>query len=98
MQTKAANDVLFERMRQIVREGYNDDHDDVYATGEELASAAMCYATPPGTNGRARPDAVPAGWPWEARFWKPGERRRELVKAAALLLAEIERIDRFATS
>lgn len=33
-------------------------------------------------------------WPWERRFWKPTDRRRDLVKAAALLIAEIERIDR----
>ncbi|MBY5804125.1 hypothetical protein [Rhizobium leguminosarum] len=33
-------------------------------------------------------------WPWERRFWKPTERRRDLVKAAALIIAEIERLDR----
>lgn len=40
---------------------------------------------------------VPAIWPrsWCASWWKPSEdRRRDLVKAAALLLAEIERLDR----
>ncbi len=33
-------------------------------------------------------------WPWERRFWKPKDRRSDLVRAAALLLAEIERLDR----
>ena len=33
-------------------------------------------------------------WPWERRWWKPGDRRRMLVKAGALILAEIERLDR----
>jgi hypothetical protein len=33
-------------------------------------------------------------WPWEQRWWKPADKRRNLVKAAALLVAEIERLDR----
>lgn len=34
-------------------------------------------------------------WPWGAGTFKPSEdRRRDMVKAAALLLAEIERLDR----
>lgn len=39
---------------------------------------------------------VPTLWPdsWHAMYWKPTDRRRDLVKAAALILAEIERIDR----
>ncbi|NLS02289.1 hypothetical protein HGP14_02755 [Rhizobium sp. P32RR-XVIII] len=35
-------------------------------------------------------------WPWERRFWKPKDRRRDLVRAAALIIAEIERLDRVA--
>ena len=34
-------------------------------------------------------------WPWGASTFKPSDdRRRDMVKAAALLLAEIERLDR----
>ncbi len=33
-------------------------------------------------------------WPWESKWWKPTTPRRDLVKAAALIVAEIERIDR----
>lgn len=33
-------------------------------------------------------------WPWEAHWWKCSHPRRALVKAAALILAEIERYDR----
>lgn len=33
-------------------------------------------------------------WPWEAQWWKCAHPRRTLVKAAALLIAEIERLDR----
>lgn len=34
------------------------------------------------------------GWPFPPRSWKPKDRRRDLVRAAALLVAEIERLDR----
>lgn len=33
-------------------------------------------------------------WPWDESWWKPTNRRRDLVKAGALILAEIERLDR----
>ena len=35
-------------------------------------------------------------WPWDRSWWKPTNRRRDLVKAGALILAEIERLDRAA--
>jgi hypothetical protein len=37
---------------------------------------------------------APRNWPWDASWWKPLDRRSNLVKAAALLIAEIERLDR----
>lgn len=33
-------------------------------------------------------------WPWIGQWWKPTYPRRNLVKAAALIVAEIERLDR----
>jgi hypothetical protein len=33
-------------------------------------------------------------WPWGVEWWKPKSPRRDLVRAAALILAEIERLDR----
>ena len=33
-------------------------------------------------------------WPWLSSWWKPSTNRRDLVKAGALILAEIERLDR----
>lgn len=43
---------------------------------------------------------VPASWPtsWDAEWWKPTTARRDLVKAGALIVAEIERLDRAALS
>lgn len=39
-------------------------------------------------------DPVSMLWPWETRWLKKDGARRMLVKAAALLIAEIERLDR----
>jgi hypothetical protein len=95
----ALHDVLFERARQVVDEGWTAEHDDNHRNGE-LAAAAACYARPIYGNGSRFADPeilakeVPAGWPWPAYWWKPKTRRRDLVRAAALLLAEIERLDR----
>ncbi|HCE5729600.1 hypothetical protein ACP0KH_06585 [Pseudomonas aeruginosa] len=41
---------------------------------------------------------LPFCWPWDKDWWKPTSARRDLVKACALALAEIERLDRAAAS
>lgn len=86
--TKAAFDVLAERRRQIEKEGWTPDHDDKTHLPGELALAACCYCVADDD------EAPPAIWPWETKWWKPKDRRRNMVRAAALLLAEIERHDR----
>jgi uncharacterized protein involved in copper resistance len=90
--SQAAQDVLAERARQVSAEGWTPEHDDQHDDGA-LPLAAASYALnvihPDG--GRSKP---PPGWPWDASWWKPRGPRRDLVRAAALLLAEIERIDR----
>lgn len=58
----------------------------------DLICAAYCYAKY--ANWPAFKDTPPIDWPWDARSWKPGDARRNLVKAGALILAEIERLDR----
>lgn len=40
--------------------------------------------------------SAPKIWPWYGQWWKPKDRRRDLVRAAALIVAEIERLDRAA--
>lgn len=90
-QTKAAQDVLAERTRQIAVEGWSDDHDDDHDDWA-LSRAAGCYAFHPSIG---LPEGfVPTLWPWDGGWWKPTTPRRDLVKAAALILAEIERLDR----
>lgn len=90
--TDAAHDVLAERRRQIEAEGWTPEHDDEHDSGE-LADAAACYAAYAESHRMlSRP---PLLWPWPSAWWKPSpDMRRNLVKAAALLLAEIERLDR----
>lgn len=86
-------DVIAERQRQQSVEGWTPEHDDEHCNGE-LAMAAVCYINETGTVNRN--GGKPWGWPWDASWWKPNARRRNLVKAGALILAEIERIDRTA--
>lgn len=89
----AAADVLAERQRQVTAEGWTPGHDDEYEHGE-LADAAGCYALSSELFDCA--GEPPRPWPWPDEWWKPTNRRRDLVKAGALILAEIERIDRAA--
>ena len=89
---KALNDVTQERIRQVDEEGYTPASDDAY-DGGQLAYVAAAYALPGPVHGglRGRLYAVSG---WDTRHYKPTDRRRDLTKAAALLLAEIERLDR----
>ncbi|HAU5636073.1 ead/Ea22-like family protein [Citrobacter amalonaticus] len=93
-QTTALCDVIAERYRQQSVEGWTPEHDDQYEDGE-LIDAAACYAQDSGLW-----DCVgepPSDWPWNDEWWKPSKNmRRNLVKAGALILAEIERRDRAA--
>lgn len=88
--TIADNDVRAERRRQIEFEGWTEEHDDEHSSGE-LAEAAICYIEGTTAYGHGNQHHR---WPWSLMWWKPKDRRRNLVKAAALLIAEIERIDR----
>ena len=77
--------IASERERQIEEEGYSPKRDDGYVNNElALAAAAYCVAN----------DSYVSLWPWAPKTFKPRGRRRNLVRAAALIVAEIERIDR----
>ena len=93
----AACDVLAERERQKTAEGWTAEHDDQHDAGQ-LAAAASCYAQFAVLSEAARWRKgilwVPDWWPWSRKWWKPTNSRRDLVKAGALILAEIERLDR----
>ncbi|WP_421705699.1 hypothetical protein [Alloalcanivorax xenomutans] len=98
--TTAVHDVLAERQRQIEAEGRTPSHDDQHRDSE-LPRAAYTYLlhTVVQNSGRAHSDELtttPLTWPWAPRWWKPASPRRNLIKAGALILAEIERLDRAA--
>ncbi|EQB8423261.1 TPA: hypothetical protein ACKP9X_002088 [Pseudomonas aeruginosa] len=92
-------DVQAERRRQITAEGWTPGHDDEHDNGQ-MARAAACYALA----GSSAPNdgtaalLVSLAWPWDEQWWKPSSARRDLVKACALALAEIERLDRAAAT
>ncbi|EZO01283.1 hypothetical protein ACIRTW_12715 [Pseudomonas aeruginosa] len=92
---QAWHDVQAERRRQIEAEGWTPEHDDEHSHGQ-MARAAACYALA----GSSAPNdgtaalLVSLAWPWDEQWWKPTSARGDLVKACALALAEIERLDR----
>ncbi|WP_235200912.1 hypothetical protein [Pseudomonas aeruginosa] len=92
-------DVQAERRRQVEAEGWTPEHDDEHSHGQ-MARAAACYALAGSSapnDGTAALLVSPA-WPWDEQWWKPSTARRDMVKACALALAEIERLDRAAAS
>ena len=90
-------EVAAERERQITQEGWTAEHDDRHDRGE-LAMAAAAYAETSAIFSGGKPLdpswPYPAIWPWDQTWWKPKNPRRDLVRAAALIVAEIERLDR----
>ena len=85
--------IAAERQRQGAAEGYTTTHDDQHNQGE-LAEAAASYALT-GSTGINRQGLASDLWPWLDGF-KPGDRLRDLVKAGALIAAEIDRLRRAA--
>ncbi|WP_417285321.1 hypothetical protein [Comamonas sp.] len=100
--TPAARDVLAERQRQITQEGYDPQHDD-HHVNDEIAAMASLLLMPEGARdwdatstsyGDTVAEAIlPCDWEMP-NFGD--DRRRQLVKGAAMGLAEIERFDRAA--
>ena len=74
-----------ERQRQVDEERWSPEHDDTLQSGA-LATAAVGYITGHRAN-------FPISW----RF-KPTTRARDLVKAGALIAAEIDRLQRIGGS
>ncbi len=87
-------EVRAKRVRQIGHHGYSFRHDDEHDRGE-LAMAAIPYIQAAWC--QLTPDELQVYWPWEGDSFKPAPtdtKRELLLNAAALLVAEIERLDR----
>lgn len=105
--TRGTDLIAKERQRQIDVEGYSPEHDVAHAN-DALAWAAACYAAPETvyrllevdlSDGDGEHRGVRWWEPWP-RTWRreiyleptPEQRIRELVKAGALIAAEIDRL------
>ncbi len=88
-----------ERQRQIDEKGWTSKHDNMHR-GHELCYAAAAYILtiiePDGDHYKL--------WPWDMRDFNPTVKKfqsndddeiRQLVKAGALIAAEIDRLQRF---
>lgn len=91
-----------ERARQISAEGWTEENDDRYESGE-LIDGAASYICAARKRARGESEAMLCSmaeaamipWPWEDCWWKPSEdNKRNLVKAGALIAAELDRIQR----
>jgi hypothetical protein len=88
-----------ERQRQIDEEGHTPRDDDELDDGELAeAASAYCLASVDWQEGSDQtPDQYqPDPWAFADSDWKPENPRRDLVRAGALIVAEIERLDRLA--
>ncbi|SEH89090.1 hypothetical protein [Paraburkholderia hospita] len=86
----AVRAILAERHRQITVEGFSPERDAQFVKFD-LAFAGAAYAVS-STKGQNHPRSmVPGTWPWEASWWKPSTPERNLEKAGALIIAELER-------
>lgn len=91
--------IAAERQRQLEEEGWTADHDDkhtksqlTYASQSYLIMAIRVLYGPPDPRTKLTP---PSFWPWENEWWKPSDDPiRNLVKAGALIAAEIDRLER----
>lgn len=85
-------EVRDERERQI-KLGYTAEHDDDLEGGKQLAKGAAAYALY-ATFENDADETVQKLWPWAEVDFKPTNHRRNVVKATAMLIAELQRIDR----
>lgn len=81
-----------ERERQISDEGWTADYDSQHTEGE-MTFAAIAYIKADETDapGNLYTEAY-SFWPWSSKWWKPKDRIRNLVRAGALIAAEIDRL------
>ncbi|WP_238085274.1 hypothetical protein [Pseudescherichia vulneris] len=94
--SRAIADIIAERQRQKEKKGYTESRDDNYLPGVlNLAGAAYAVHASLLPDAKRRAERL---WPWPdaGKYLNASSKdpRSSLVKAAALITAEIERIDR----
>jgi hypothetical protein len=101
MKLSGAELIAQERARQVASENWTAEHDDTHSEGE-LAEAAACYAASGVYSVKGwdlRRVIEYMSWPWRREWWKPTDDPiRNLVKAGALIAAEIDRLQRLKAS
>lgn len=89
--------IVDERNRQINQEGWSYQHDQMWDRSE-LAKAAICYIIASlyeeSVGSHFIIERMKYWWPerWDFKWWKPKDRIRNLVRAGALIAAEIDRV------
>lgn len=92
------DEILLERIRQWKDKEWSYAHDDQHGNGE-LGRAAAYYAAcnAPSTyvvQSYSLALHLEAVWPWDVKYRRPRPARENLIRAGALIVAEIERLDR----
>jgi hypothetical protein len=82
--TEGVSLIAVERARQMSVEGWTPAHDDEHHRGELAVSAARYALHDTAVSNRI-------AWQWESYWWKPKDPIRNLVRAGALIAAEIDR-------
>jgi len=92
--TPAMAAIATERLRQQDAEGWTAEHDDGYTQGQLFTAAALYALDRTLTAPNMAANGAPEAWPWAADWWKPKDRRADLIRAGALCLAEQARLAR----
>lgn len=89
-ESEGARLIAVERQRQVETEGWTPEHDAIHTQGE-LAASAVAYVQL--AAGMSPQTVMRHYWPWDAKWLKPSyDPIRNLVKAGALIAAEIDRL------
>ncbi|KZB51102.1 hypothetical protein AUP41_08330 [Thalassospira xiamenensis] len=83
-------EIVQERQRQIEDEGYDAHHDSLHDP-DVIATGGAFYALPEETTDWVKAKGVDL-WPFDDQP-KRKDRRRDLIRAASMIVAEIEQLD-----
>jgi hypothetical protein len=92
------DEIAAERQRQLTIEGWTEEHEG-RVSWQRLLPASLStsiYSAPKSGPAPAMPHQRPTSrcGHWDDAWWKPRDGRQNLILAAALIVAAIERLDR----